>query len=170
MKQRNGAQKGRKSHAFDGNLVVAASNFTDFPRFPNLETVPTKQGNNAVRSMGMRYRRRRTPRQTESNEECWRNGERNEHARGGWLTFKLRWKEWMRERETGVVSRAILFTPSGTNLICREKMAESNREKGQKRERQPLIDITVESPVFPPLGLAVFFFFAFRMAYSWRHS
>ena len=59
-------------------------------------------------------------------------GEGEKRACEGWLTFKPRRKE----RETGIVSRAILFTPSGTNLICREKMAESNRERGEERERE----------------------------------
>lgn len=108
--------------------------------------------------MGMGYRRRRTPRQAGRDEECWRNGERNEHARGGWLTFKLRRKEWMREKERERPGSCLV----PFYLLPRERISSAERKwrkATEKRGRRESVDITVESPVSSPLGQAVLFFF-----------
>ena len=151
------------SSAFDGNLVVAASNFTDFSRFPNLETVPTKQGNNTVRSMGMRYRRRRTPGQTGRDEECWRNGERNEHAKGGgWQTFKPRRKEWMRERERPGSCLVPFYLLPRERISSAERKWRKAAEKRGRRESVGLWSIHGRITGFlAPRPGGIFFFFLF---------
>lgn len=81
-------------------------------------------------------------------------------------------REKEREKDRGRVSCHFIYSLGNESHLQRENGGKQQRKGAEERERQSLIDITVESPVSSPLGQAVlfFFFFAFRVAYSWRHS